>query len=133
MVIMTNSDGGSRSNPGEAAIGIIVRDDDKIIKTYKEKIGIKTNNEAEYLALIKALNLALKYTKEELTCILDSELVVKQLQGKYAVTKLELKAFYLTIKELEKNFKQVTYKHVKREDKFQKVADLLVNQALGKK
>ena len=131
-MVITNSDGGSRGNPGQAAIGVIVRNNEKIIKTYKEKIGIKTNNEAEYHALIKALNLALKYSKE-IQCILDSELVVKQLQGEYAVLKPELKALYLTVKELEKHFKQITYKYVKREDKFQKLADELVNEALDEK
>lgn len=132
-MIITNSDGGSRGNPGQAAIGIIIRNNEKIIKTYKEKIGRTTNNVAEYKALIKALQLALKYTKFSITCILDSELVVKQLQGKYSVINPDLKALYLTVKELEKNFSFIKYKHVKREDKFQKLSDKLVNQALDGK
>ncbi|MEK6880399.1 MAG: ribonuclease HI family protein [Nanoarchaeota archaeon] len=129
-MIITNSDGGSRGNPGQAAIGIIIRDEDKILKTYKEKIGTATNNEAEYRALIKALNLASKYTKSKIQCILDSELVVKQLKGSYSISSDILKPLFITVKELEKNFKHVEYKHVRREDKYQKLADRLVNEAL---
>ena len=78
-MIFTNSDGGSRGNPGEGAIGVLVRNNDSIIEMYSEKIGVVTNNIAEYKALIKALEIASKHTKDELTCVLDSELFVKQL------------------------------------------------------
>ena len=85
-MIFTNSDGGARGNPGPGAIGIIVREDDKILIKYSQKIGnYVTNNIAEYEALIKALELASQFTKDEVTCILDSELVVNQLLGKYKV------------------------------------------------
>ena len=80
-MIYTNSDGGSRGNPGPAAIGIIVRKDDEILTKYTERIDNCTNNVAEYKALIKALEIASKYVTEELTCVLDSELLVKQLLG----------------------------------------------------
>ena len=85
-MIYTNSDGGARGNPGPGAIGIIVRKDGKILTKYSAKIGkFVTNNIAEYEALIKALELASKFTDKEITCFLDSELVVKQLLGEYRV------------------------------------------------
>ena len=72
-MIYTNSDGGSRGNPGPGAIGVIVRKDGEIISKYSQFIGrMVTNNMAEYEALIQALRMALKHTKE-ITCILDSD------------------------------------------------------------
>ena len=62
-MIYTNSDGGSRGNPGPAAIGVIIRKDEAILMKYSERINDCTNNVAEYKALIKALELASKYAK----------------------------------------------------------------------
>jgi ribonuclease HI len=128
--IITNSDGGARGNPGPAAIGVLVRRGKEILEIKKKTIGKATNNIAEYHALIEALKLAVKHTKKEVLCCLDSELVVKQLKGEYAVRKIELKPLFLTVKELENNFEQVTYKHVRRTDEFQKKVDKMVNQML---
>jgi len=81
-MIITNSDGGSRGNPGPGAIGVLVRDNDKILIQHQQGIGnFVTNNIAEYEALIKALELAIKTGAKEIECCLDSELVVKQLLG----------------------------------------------------
>lgn len=133
-MIFTNSDGGSRGNPGLGAIGIIVRDGEKILTRYSEKIGkFVTNNVAEYEALIKALELAKAYTEEELTCFLDSELVVKQLLGEYRVKKPELLQLFLKVQKLQENFEKITYKHVSREDKFQVLVDEILNDELDKK
>jgi len=66
-MIYTNSDGGSRGNPGPGAIGVLIRNNDNILEMYSEKIGKVTNNVAEYKALIKALELASKHAKEEFT------------------------------------------------------------------
>jgi len=133
-MIYTNSDGGSRGNPGLGAIGVIVRDGEKIVSRYSAKIGkFVTNNIAEYEALIKALELASKYTKEELTCFLDSELVVNQLLGKYRVRKPELLRLFLKVQKLQENFKSIKYKHVSREDRFQIVVDEILNDELDRK
>ena len=133
-MIYTNSDGGSRGNPGLGAIGVIVRDGEKIVSRYSAKIGkLVTNNVAEYEALIKALELASKHTKDELTCFLDSELVVNQLLGKYRVRKLELLKLFLKVQKLQENFKYITYKHVSRWDKFQIIVDEILNDELDKK
>ncbi len=133
-MIFTNSDGGARGNPGPGAIGIIVRENEKILTKYSAKIGkLVTNNIAEYEALIKALELASKYTNDELTCFLDSELVVNQLLGKYRVRKPELLGLFLKVQKLQENFKKIKYQHVRREDKFQIVVDELLNEELDRK
>lgn len=131
-MIYTNSDGGSRGNPGEGAIGIIVRKDQKILTKYSSKIGRVTNNIAEYRALIKALELAPKFTKDELTCFLDSELIVKQLLGEYSVRNSALLELFLKVQKLQENFSKIIYKHVSRWNKYQRIVDILVNKELDK-
>lgn len=133
-MICTNSDGGSRGNPGPGAIGVIVRDGGKILAKYTAKIGkFVTNNIAEYEALIKALELASKYTKEDLVCFLDSELVIRQLLGQYKVKKPELLKLFLKVQELQENFRCIQYKHVSRWNRFQILVDEMLNEELDKK
>jgi ribonuclease HI len=128
-MIFTNSDGGARGNPGPGAIGVIVREDGKILAKHSEFIGKQvTNNIAEYDALIKALELAQRYTKEEVTCVMDSELVYKQLMGKYKVVHPKMIELFLVVQRMQDKFKKVKYIHVSREDKFQVLADELLNQ-----
>jgi len=132
-MIFTNSDGGARGNPGLGGIGVIVREDEKILTKYSAKIGkFVTNNIAEYEALIKALELASKFTNDELTCVLDSELVVNQLLGKYKVKHPNLIPLFLKVQKLQDNFKKIKYVHVSREDKFQVLADELLNDELDR-
>jgi ribonuclease HI len=132
-MIFTNSDGGARGNPGPGAIGVLIRKDGEILTKYSAKIGnYITNNVAEYEALIKALELALKHTNDELTCMLDSEIVVKQLLGEYRVLNPRLIPLFLKVQKLQDNFKKVIYKHVSREDVFQKIVDELLNEELDR-
>jgi len=132
-MIYTNSDGGARGNPGPGAIGVLVRKEGEILTKYSAKIGnYVTNNIAEYEALIKALELASKHTNDEVTCVLDSELVTKQLLGKYRVLNPRLIPLFLKVQELQEKFKKVIYKHVSREDNFQIIVDELLNQELDK-
>ena len=133
-MIYTNSDGGARRNPGPGAIGIIIRKDGEILTKHSEFLGMRvTNNTAEYEALIKALELVSKITKEEITCILDSELVVKQLLGEYKVKQPHLKKLFLRVQRLQDNFKKIRYLHSSRWGKFQQMADELVNYELDKR
>jgi ribonuclease HI len=132
-MIYTNSDGGARGNPGPAAIGVIVRKDGKILTQYSEKIGTATNNVAEYEALIKALELASRQSDKEVTCILDSELVVKQLLGEYAVRNSKLRELFLKVQKLQDRFEKVRYIHVSRWNKFQRIVDLLLNEELDRR
>ncbi len=130
-MIFTNSDGGSRGNPGPGAIGVIVRKEGEILTKYSSKIGkFVTNNIAEYEALIKALELASKCTKGEITCCLDSELVVKQLLGEYRVRNPKLLELFLKVQKLQENFEKIIYKHVSRWDDFQQICDELLNDEL---
>lgn len=123
------TDGGARGNPGPAAAGVVLKDDGgKVVKEMGMYLGICTNNEAEYRALILGLKMALKQEVSELECFLDSELVVKQLNGKYKVKNPNLKVFFDSVKKLEFEFSDVTYKHVFRTNN--KEADSVVNQVL---
>jgi len=132
-MIYTNSDGGARGNPGPGAIGVIVRKDGEILRRYSGFLGENvTNNIAEYEGLIKALELASEYTKNELTCILDSELIVKQLLGEYKVRHPRLLELFLKVQKLQENFKKIRYLHVSRWNKFQQIADELLNEELDK-
>jgi ribonuclease HI len=129
-MLFTNSDGGSRGNPGPGAIGVIVREEGKILSKYSQFIGrTVTNNMAEYEALIQALRMASKHG-DEVTCMLDSELIVKQLLGEYRVKNPKLLPLFLKVQKLQEKFKKIKYLHVSREDNFQIMADELVNQEL---
>src|SRR3989344_5725055 len=119
------SDGGARGNPGPAAIGFVIYDSSgKAIKKFKHFLGITTNNQAEYKALIAALEAAAKLGALIAVCHLDSELVVKQLQGKYKVREEGLKPLAADALRLTAKFSQVQFVHVLREKN--KLADQLV-------
>lgn len=124
-----NTDGGARGNPGPAAIGgILKRSSGEVVLNFKEKIGEATNNFAEYSALIRGLELALDHGATNLDCFLDSELVVKQLNGEYRVKDATLREKFSEISELKKRFESLTFSHVRREQN--SGADKLVNEAL---
>ena len=124
------TDGGSRGNPGPAGIGYVIKDSDgNNLELGSKFIGTKTNNEAEYLALISALEQAKKITSEQVNIIADSELMIKQLRKEYKVKQDHLKILLEQVETLSQNFSKITYSHVKRE--LNKEADLLVNQALN--
>lgn len=123
------TDGGARNNPGPAGIGVVIYDEKKeVIKTYREYIGKATNNEAEYRAVAAALELATKYTKDNLDLFLDSEFVVKQLNKEFRVKEPRMKVLFDRVKKLENRFKKVTYNHIPREKN--RLADKLVNEAI---
>ena len=131
-MIYTNSDGGTRGNPGPGAIGVVVRDEGKILVKFSCMVGsFVTNNIAEYEGLIKALQLASKHTKE-VTCFLDSELVVKQLLGEYKVRNPRLLELFLKVQKEQEKFDVVKYRYVSRWNKFQQIADEILNDELEK-
>ena len=131
-MIYTNSDGGARGNPGPGAIGVVIRRDGEILMKYSSFLGTEvTNNIAEYESLIKALELAIKFGKE-VTCILDSELVIKQLLGEYKVKNPNLMKLFQRVQKAQDKFDKVKYLHASRWDKFQQIADELVNMELDK-
>lgn len=131
-MIYTNSDGGARGNPGPGAIGVVVRDEGKILTKYSAYLGKRiTNNQAEYEGLIMALELASQFTDKEVTCVLDSELVVKQLLGEYKVSNKTLLELFLKVQKLQERFEKIKYVHVPRDDEFQQIADELLNEELN--
>ncbi len=131
------TDGGSRGNPGPSAIGIVIKDArGETVKTYGEKIGHGTNNEAEYKAIILALEkakllLGKKKAKEvEVHMKMDSELAFRQLTGVYKLKDEKIQKFFIEIHNLKTDFKKVTFEHVRRE--YNKEADAALNEALDK-
>jgi ribonuclease HI len=126
--LIINTDGGSRNNPGPAGIGVVFSDEKgETVATFKEYIGTATNNVAEYRALILALTKAQDFEINEIECRLDSELVVKQLNGLYKVKEPTMRELNAKVQELV-FFKPVKFVHVRRE--FNKLADKLVNEAI---
>lgn len=129
--IYVYTDGGSRGNPGPAAIGVVIFDENRqILQEYNECIGESTNNRAEYKALIKGLELATAHCRKEIVCCLDSELVVRQLTGSYRIKSEPLKKLFYVLKNREEAFEKVVYNHVKRNNPYIQRADKLVNEAL---
>lgn len=125
------TDGGARGNPGPAGIGAVIYDEHKkLIAEISEFLGVTTNNQAEYKALIAAFRKAADLNAKELDCYLDSELVVKQLRGEYRVKDKDLAKLFLDIHNLSLSFKKITYTHVPRERN--KEADRLANEAMDR-
>lgn len=122
------TDGGSRGNPGPAAIGYVIENNGNNIYQYAENIGIQTNNVAEYQAVLSAISKAKELGAKELDIYLDSQLVERQLNGIYKVKNEDLKKIYDKIIRELKNFRLFKITHVNREQNT--LADKLVNMAL---
>ncbi len=132
--LVVYSDGGARGNPGPAGIGVVIEKfDGTLMNEFKSYIGIKTNNQAEYTALLKALERAAEYGAKRVEAYMDSELLTKQLTGEYRVRNPGLKPLFQRVRELEKNFEKVVYSHVPRENEKIQIADKLVNEAIDEK
>lgn|SRR3989344_1955323 len=135
--IIVYTDGGSRGNPGPAAIGVVFKDaEENVIKEYGEKFGVKTNNEAEYGAVVFALKkLKQLFGKEKTKKLfvefrMDSEFVMKQLNGEYKIEEERLFPPFIAIWNLRMDFAKVTFNHVPREKN--READRLVNEAFDR-
>ena len=139
------TDGGSRGNPGPAAIGVVISaeggsasggEDTGWKKNYEEYIGKATNNEAEYRAVIFALKKLKsliggeKIKKSLVEICMDSELLVKQLNGKYKIKEKNIQNLFLEAWNLRLDFGEIIFRHIPRDDNYD--ADKLVNQALNK-
>ncbi len=137
--VIIYTDGASRGNPGEASVGaVFCNQKNEKIRDYSEYLGSKiTNNEAEYQAVIKALK---KFTalfgkklaqKTEIEIRSDSELLVKQLEGKYKVINPNIQKLFIQVWNLKLDFGKVKFKLISREKN--KEADRLANEILDKK
>jgi len=129
MTIRLYTDGGSRGNPGPAAIGAVLFDESKnCLGEVSEYIGRATNNVAEYRSLIEGLKKAQELNVKSLEVLMDSQLVVKQVLGEYRVKNAGLQSLWKEACALIKQFDQVDLQHIRRENNVD--ADRLVNQAL---
>jgi ribonuclease HI len=127
--LTVNVDGGARGNPGPAAIGVVVRDSDgQILEERAERIGRATNNVAEYRALLLGIELAAAHGASELELVGDSELIVRQVEGRYKVKDATMKELHGEVKAALRRFDSWSIRHVRRENNAD--ADALVNAAL---
>ncbi len=123
------TDGGSRGNPGPSGIGAVIKNEEgELLAEISEYIGVTTNNQAEYKALVAAIEKANGFEVDEVDFFLDSELIVKQLNKEYKVKNKDLAPLFVRVYNNSLNFKKVTYTHVRRE--FNKEADKLANDAM---
>lgn len=128
MKLTINIDGGSRGNPGPAAYGCYIQGAGSQPLKLKGKLGIATNNVAEYHGLIRALEKAVELHADEVQILADSELMVRQMTGVYKVKNEQIKELHTIASDLADQLGKVHYKHVYREQN--SMADALCNEAL---
>ena len=138
MKFIAHTDGGSRSDPGPAAIGVVISNEkSQVLKEFGEYLGHATNNEAEYTAAITALKKIKSLwgkenaKKSEVGIFADSELLVNQMNGEYKIENAKIKPLFLEFWNLVFDFKKVKFSAIPREQN--KEADRLVNEALDAK
>ena len=134
---LIHTDGGSRGNPGPAALGVVIESADKTLKKeYGESIGIATNNDAEYQAIIFALKKLKsligkqKAAHSSVEIHMDSELLERQLNGHFKIMDERMGKYFIQVWNLKMDFDSVTFKHIYREEN--SAADKMVNAALDK-
>jgi ribonuclease HI len=114
--LIVETDGAARGNPGLAGAGVIIKDEQgRRIETIGKYLGVTTNNQAEYRALIEGLRAVARHGPEAVTVRMDSELVVRQMSGQYRVRHPELLPLYIEATELVTSLPNVTFVHVPRE------------------
>jgi len=135
--IIVYTDGASRGNPGPASIGVAVYNDKgSVLKEYFETIGVTTNNDAEYQAVIFALKkMKILFGKKniknyDILIKSDSQLLVSQLTGEYKVKDSNIQKLFIEIWNLKTDYHKIDFKHIPREEN--KLADSLANQALDR-
>lgn len=130
--VIINTDGGARGNPGPAGIGLVIKNlDGELLYSHGGYIGETTNNVAEYSALIKALEESINLGVTDVKIQMDSELIVKQMQGVYKIKQPALQELAGKVLALLKKFNSYSFAHVRRE--YNSEADALVNKALDEK
>lgn len=123
-------DGGCRGNPGPGAIGVVIKSsDNRLLHEFSDVIGHSTNNQAEYHALIKGLDLCAKYTRREVHCFSDSQLLINQMTGIWRLKNDALRELFQKVKDRERAFSAVIYQHVSRDNPNIKKADKILNDA----
>ena len=129
MTARLHTDGGARGNPGPAAFAFVLEaDDGVVVAAHGERIGVATNNVAEYRGLVAGLRKAVELGLSDLEVVSDSELLVKQMRGEYRVRNEALSELHDEAARLARRLPRVRYRHVRREHN--ELADQLVNDAL---
>ena len=110
------TDGGASPNPGPASIGAVLKDENgAVVGLVSKSIGVATNNEAEYQAVIVALEMASKLGAERVEVRSDSEWLVRQVNGEYRVRTASIRPLYLAVKQAQVQFEECIFKHIPRE------------------
>ena len=126
------SDGGSRGNPGPSAYGVVITEGGKVIHEESEFLGVMTNNQAEYRGLIAGIRKVLDLGAEEAEFIMDSQLVIKQMNGEYRVKAPGLIGLHNDAKALSSLIPKVRFINVRRHELLIPKADGLVNAELDR-
>ncbi len=127
--VIINADGAARGNPGPAAIGATIKDETgNLITSVSRRIGITTNNQAEYRAVITALEKAISLGAKQVILKSDSELVVQQINGRYKIKNAALRPLYQEVVKLTGSLESFTISYVPRAQNAE--ADSLANKAL---
>jgi ribonuclease HI len=130
--MIANIDGGARGNPGPAAFGVVIRNSKgELVAELSEYLGLQTNNFAEYSGLLAALDYAVRENCPSLKIYSDSELLVRQMQGRYKVNNLALQQLFARAQSLVRKLQSFQIEHVLRERN--KEADRLVNKTLDER
>lgn len=131
LTVVAYSDGASRGNPGPASFGAVVYDEAGAdLRHISQALGLATNNQAEYRGAIAALEAALDLGASAVELRMDSELIVRQLEGRYKVRNPKLRPLYEQLLELRGRFQRFAVRHVPRGEN--RVADRLANEALDR-
>lgn len=126
------TDGGARGNPGPAGCGAVIKDEGgRLLAEVSHYMGMATNNQAEYTALLLAMDKAAELGGQELEIFMDSELVVRQLNRQYKVRNGELAKLFILVYNKSQKFKKCVFTHIRREQN--KEADKLANEAMDRK
>jgi ribonuclease HI len=126
------SDGGSRGNPGPSAYAIVVTENGKIIHEHSEFLGVHTNNYAEYRGLIAGLSFAANYGAREVEFVMDSQLVIRQMNGEYKVKSPDMLELYKDAKALASLIPSVKFSNVRRSELLIPRADALLNEEMDR-
>ena len=131
--LRVRTDGGSRGNPGPSGIGVVIEDREtgETLEEHHRYLGVTTNNQAEYQAVILALQRCVALEATSVEVLADSELLIRQANGEYRVKNPELQVRFREMRELVVKIGRVTFKHVYREANTQ--ADTLANLAMDGK
>ena len=130
MKLTIYSDGGSRGNPGHSAYARVVTENGKVIHEHSEYLGINTNNYAEYRGLIAGIVKALELKADEVEFVMDSELVIKQMNGEYKVKSGNISGLHDDAVALSSQISKVKFTHVRRSNEFVSRADALLNRQM---